>query len=136
MKCLQDQENNLEIYHYITFRTTCTRTGSTGHMLNINYTRTSAARHFYFNRIVLLWNSVQPAINLNDSFKVVRYKLINFLWSHFVNHYPHCLLTPCFKVAENLVTFKVDKPGIQADRLLCLVKIVANTQFWESECIL
>ena len=50
-------------------------------MLNINYTRTSAARHFYFNRIVLLWNSVQPAINLNESFKVVRYKLMNFLWS-------------------------------------------------------
>ena len=41
--------------------------GSTGHMLNINYTRTSAARHFYFNRIVLLWNSVQPAINLSKS---------------------------------------------------------------------
>ena len=37
-----------------------------------------------------------------------------------------------FKVAENPVTFKVDKPGIQADRLLCLVKIVANSQFWES----
>ena len=33
VKCLQDQENNLEIYHYITFRTTCTRTGSTGYML-------------------------------------------------------------------------------------------------------
>ena len=52
VKCLQDQENNLEIYRYITCRSTCTRTGSTGHMLNINYTRTSAARHFYFNRIV------------------------------------------------------------------------------------
>ena len=36
VKCLQDQENNLEIYHYITFRTTCTRTGSTGYMLNIS----------------------------------------------------------------------------------------------------
>ena len=43
VKYLQDQENNLEIHRYITFRTTCTRTGSTGHMLNINYTRTSAA---------------------------------------------------------------------------------------------
>ena len=47
----------------------------------------TTARHFYFNRIVLLWNSVQPAINLNEPFQVVRYKLINFLWSHFMNHF-------------------------------------------------
>ena len=62
VKCLQDQEDNLEIYRYITFRSTCTRAGSTGRLLNIKYTRTSAARHFYFNRIVLLWNSAQPTI--------------------------------------------------------------------------
>ena len=34
-------------------------------------------------------------------------------------------------MAENPVTFKVNKPGIQADRLLCLVKIVVNSQFWD-----
>ena len=101
VKCLQDQENNFEIHCYITFRTTCTRTGSTGRMLIINYTRTSAARHFYFNRIVLLWNSVQPAINLNESFQVIRYKLINFLWSYFINHFnppdtcTYHLVCPC-----------------------------------------
>lgn len=101
VKCLQDQENNFEIHRYITFRTTCTRTGSTGRMLIINYTRTSAARHFYFNRIVLLWNSVQPAINLNESFQVIRYKLINFLWSYFINHFnpldtcTYHLVCPC-----------------------------------------
>ena len=72
-----------EGYRFITFHTTCTGTGSTVHMLNINYNRTSAARH-YFNHIVLLGNS---AINLNESFKVVRYKLINFLWSYFTNHF-------------------------------------------------
>ena len=79
--CLQDQENNLKIYHYIKFRTTCTRTGSTGYMLNINYTRISAARHFYFDHIVLLWNSVQPAMNHSKLLG------IKFLWSHFTNHF-------------------------------------------------
>ena len=87
VKCLQDQKNNLEVYRYITFCSTCTRTGSTCHMLNINYSTTSAARHFYFNCIVLLWNSVQPAINLNESLQVVRYKHINFIWSRFINHF-------------------------------------------------
>ena len=39
-------------------------------------------------------------------------------------------------MAENPVTFKVDKPGIQADRLICLVKLLdflsalaSNNQF-------
>ena len=35
----------------------------------------------------LTFSSVQPAINLNEPFQVVRYKLINFLWSHFMNHF-------------------------------------------------
>ena len=39
------------------------------------------------------------------------------------------------KVAENPVTFKVDKPGIQADRLLRLVKLLAHSQFWESSTV-
>ena len=54
-------------------------------------------------------------------------------------HVAQSLLLICnglsVKVAENPVTFKVDKPGIQADRLLCLVKIVANSQFWESSSV-
>ena len=87
VKWLQDQENNFDIHLYITFHTTRTRSDSTGHLLNINYTRTSAAGHFYFNRIVLLWNSIKPPINLPDSFQVIRYKLINFLWSYFINHF-------------------------------------------------
>ena len=47
-------------------------------------------------------------------------------------------VVPClqFKVAGNPVTLKVGKPGIQADRLLCLVKIVANSQFWGSSSVL
>ena len=28
--------------------------------------------------------------------------------------------------------FKVDKPEIQADRIICLLKLLANSQFWES----
>ena len=45
------------------------------------------------------------------------------------------LFTSNIKVAENPVTFKVNKPGIQADRLLCLVEILAHRQFWESSTV-
>ena len=40
-----------------------------------------------------------------------------------------------FKVAGNPVTLKVDKPGIQADRFLCLAKLLARNQFWESQTV-
>ena len=39
------------------------------------------------------------------------------------------------KVASNPVTLKVDKPGIQADRFLCLAKLLARNQFWESQTV-
>ena len=39
------------------------------------------------------------------------------------------------KVAGNPVTLKVDKPGIQADRFLCLAKLLARNQFWESQTV-
>ena len=35
-----------------------------------------------------------------------------------------------FKVVGN--PFKVNKPGIQADRILCLCKVLAHSPFWES----
>ena len=39
------------------------------------------------------------------------------------------------KVAGNPVTLKVDKPGIQADRFLCLATLLARNQFWESQTV-
>jgi hypothetical protein len=58
-------------------------------MLTINFTRTSAARHFYFNRIVCLWNSIQSVvpINTSESLYVIKRKLIKHFWSHFSRHF-------------------------------------------------
>ena len=36
------------------------------------------------------------------------------------------------KVARSPVYLKVQKPGIQADKTLCLCKILAKSPFWES----
>ena len=38
-------------------------------------------------------------------------------------------------MAGNPVTLKVDKPGIQVDRFLCLAKLLACNQFWESQTV-
>jgi hypothetical protein len=109
VKCLQDRDSNIEIHQYVSFRNTCTRSGSTGRMLTINFTRTSAARHFYFNRIVCLWNSIQSVvpINTSESLYVIKRKLIKHFWSHFSHHFDpsntctYHLVCPCTKCHDS-----------------------------------
>ena len=69
IKHLKDPSDNLDIHQYISFVHSVTRMGSSGNKLQINSKRTSAARHFYFNRVVRLWNFIPVnVINLYDSF--------------------------------------------------------------------
>ena len=100
VKCLQDPDDNIEINRFITIRRTCTRAGSTGRMLTINLVHTSAARHFYFNRIAMLWNVVQSSTNLSvtESLFTVKRRLITFLWAHFNSRFDplnSCIVCPC-----------------------------------------
>ena len=101
VKCLQDNDNNIGICQYISFRNTRTRTGLSGKMLTINCTHSSAVRHFYFNRIATLWNTANSVINLSDQFPTIKHKLINFLWDHFLNNFDptntcsYHLVCPC-----------------------------------------
>ena len=57
IKCLQNPPDNFNIYDCISFVSSNTRRNQ--FMLQCNHTRTSRARHFYFNRVVKLWNSIQ-----------------------------------------------------------------------------
>ena len=63
------------------------RAGSTGLVLSINYAYTSSVRHFYFNWIAHIWNTVQPSISLSESIPTIKFKLIQLLWSHFEQHF-------------------------------------------------
>ena len=55
VKRLKDPSDNWGIHKYISFVHSVIRMGSSGNKLQINSKRTSAARHFYFNRVVRLW---------------------------------------------------------------------------------
>ena len=61
------------------------RAGSTGLVLSINYTYTSSVRHFYFNWIARIWNTL--TFNLSESIPTIKFKLIQLLWSHFEQHF-------------------------------------------------
>ena len=87
VKCLKDSNDIMGIRQHVSFKSSSTRAGSTGLVLSINYTRTSSVRHFYSNRIVRIWNTVHPSINLSESTPTNKFKLIQLLWSHFDQHF-------------------------------------------------
>ena len=81
VKCLQDKNDTINIFKYISFVECPTRAGSTK-KLKHNYCRTSTSRHFYYNRVVLLWNSL-PMVDLNQSFSSIKCTVLAHLWNHF-----------------------------------------------------
>ena len=104
VKCLKDPNDIMGIRQHVSFKSSSTRAGSTGLVLSINYTRTSSVRHFYFNRIARIWNTVHPSINLSESTPTIKFKLIQLLWSHFNQHFDpskvcsYHLACPCVRL--------------------------------------
>ena len=91
VKCIKDKEDNMNIHEFITISTAPTRAGSSGLSLNANFTHTLRAKHFYFNRIVQLWNHVQPStFTLSDSIETIKTKIIGFLFHHFDHSHELC----------------------------------------------
>ena len=85
IKCIKFPSDNFNIFDYISFNNTCTR-HHTNHKLQHRYCRTTAMRHFYFVRIVRLWNSL-PFIDLNNSFSTIKRYLYSYFWNHFIQYF-------------------------------------------------
>ena len=96
VKSIKYPPDNVSIFEFVSF----TNSPSRPNKLKHNYCRTSKARHFYFNRIVRLWNSLPP-IDLTRSPRTIKHLLINHLWDHFLTNFEplnHCTLhylCPC-----------------------------------------
>ena len=83
IKNLKNPTNNFNINPYISF--TVGNTRSCGFKLRHNAALTNKERHFYFNRISRLWNSL-PIINLNQSINTIKGQLKQYLWKYFLNN--------------------------------------------------
>ena len=101
VKCLQDPSDNFDIlsYGHISFVSSCTRASSSA-KLKHNFCRTTTTRHFYFNRIVHLWNVI-PDIDTSQPYCTIKRQISSFLWDHFQSHFDPSspcsfhLLCPC-----------------------------------------
>ena len=75
IKLLKNPQDNVDIGEHITFITSLTIQGTSGTKLKVQYNRTSIGRHFYYNRVVRLWNRVDHSIDLSLSIPSIKNKL-------------------------------------------------------------
>ena len=90
-KCLKDPPDNFDILQYVSFCKANTRSSAKGKM-EYHYKRTSLGRHYYFNRVVRLWNAL-PEIELEASARLIKIQISKFLWNHFITNFDpdsHC----------------------------------------------
>lgn len=75
---------SFNILSHVSFSTANTRSGS--HKLIHTRPISNSQRHFYFSRLVRLWNSL-PIVDLSLSVETIRSKVTTFLWSIFVTQF-------------------------------------------------
>ena len=109
VKSLKEPADNTTILDYVTFPSMNTRSTSSGKVVH-KYTRYSQSHHFYFNRIIRLWNSL-PTIDLNYSlFTAIKRQIISRLWLHFQTTFDrdnvctYHFLSPCNKCVTLAIT--------------------------------
>ena len=97
---LKNPSLNFNISSYVTFSDSSTRSSRS---FKLKHARSSfnANRHFYFNHLPRLWNSLPP-IDLNQSSSNIKALITKSVWSHFTTHFDsnnsctYHFLCPCF----------------------------------------
>ena len=82
---IKDPPDNFNIFEFIQFVSSSTRSGSNNKLV-ISLTRSSKVRHFYFNRIARLWNRL-PHFDLSLSLLAIKHNIYSILWQNFVHHF-------------------------------------------------
>ena len=85
VKCLKNPPDNFKVLDFVTFCDSNTRSCSNG-KLKYSFKRGSATRHYYFNRVVRLWNQL-PSIDLSLSYHSIQLSISKYMWSHFLRHF-------------------------------------------------
>ena len=99
IRSLKSPSPAFNIYNYITFNTSSTRSGS-NHKLIHKHFPSSLHCHFYFIRIVRLWN-ILPSIDLNLPLNIIKRTIYRYFWDQFETNFDYNnvhtlhLLCPC-----------------------------------------
>ena len=102
---VQSPPDNFNLSNFIKFSSSATRSSTMHkiHSASTHIPRLNSTRHFYFNRIVRIWNSLPP-LNLDLSYQSLKHSILDLYWDYFVDHYDinipcswskACLCTSC-----------------------------------------
>ena len=95
LKLLKHPPENFDLGHYVTFGSSSvlTRSGPTKLKLATpQIPRTNSTRHFYFNRVIRLWNKLPP-LNLDLPLTSLKAKVNHLFWDYFIKSYS--IHNPC-----------------------------------------
>ena len=108
IKSLKNPSPHFDITKWIHLNNSVTRSSTHLKLLHkcIKY---NSSRHFYFNRLPRLWNSLPP-INLELSTSTLKHQLINIFWSIFTskfddnNYCTYHVVCPCSSCSLTPIT--------------------------------
>ena len=95
--------DHFDIRNHIQFAKNPTRSGTSSKLVHAKALQ-SSQHHFYFNRIVRLWNHL-PVIDTSFSIDTIKNQLTVYLWKHFTTRIPFAptiFSAPATNVQENL----------------------------------
>ena len=106
-----DPPDNFSISDYIIFLDSSTRSSSQGKIRSaLPLPKSSLSNHFYFNRIVRIWNSL-PLIDLDSPFSSIKKQIYSIYWDYFITSYSldnscswYCVCLFVF-LSFNLITY-------------------------------
>lgn len=82
---LKNPTDSFDINSYVSFSDTSTRSTMSCKLKHAT-SQSTAHRHFYFNRLPRLWNSLPP-FDLNYSSRIIKSHLHEILWNHFLSNF-------------------------------------------------
>ena len=95
VKCLKEPSAHFNIFSFITFCSGQTRPALHFKLRHTRPISNNSIRHFYFNRLPHLWNSL-PLLNLDHSLSTIRSKLYKlFCIKNFNLDNPYSFHYPC-----------------------------------------
>ena len=87
VKLIFDPPDNFSISDYIIFLDSSSRSSSQGKIRSaLPLPKSSLSNHFYFNRIVRIWNSL-PLIDLDSPFSSIKKQIYSIYWDYFITSY-------------------------------------------------
>ena len=81
LKEVKNPSQRFNIFNYVNFSSTAMRSSSQTKLRHTR-SRTNCFRHFYFNRLPRLWNSLPP-LDISLSLISLHSKIVEIFWNHF-----------------------------------------------------